>query len=994
MSCTQRKILFCLHCILLCISARSQHIYYHFDNYSLKDGLPSAEVYSVLRDSRNYLWFATDHGICRYDGYSFKRIPLPDNTVFHIREDDKGNIWFGTYTGQFFYIQSENDKILPYKYNDLILKNFNNQLITDFMIGSDNTLYISFMVAGNIKIDPAGKITIKKRMGNSVLSIEEVDSFLFTSIYNAGTIYKKEAVVEFSSAGNTYSTEIKSVHTLWSRKHRAFRSKNGDIIAHAGEYLVIVKNTKQIYIQQLPSEILSIAEDRDGDLWICYKNGLLVLTKDSAHRYTIREHHLEGIAITSIVQDHEGGFWCTSLGKGVFYLRSKYLYFLSPGAQPFNQAITSMTVVRDSLLLMGTPGRGLFKYDPFKKKLSNKYFPGAFDHLFYDKESGEVVVLGSDFHDSSGVSALKWRFGNIPLLVTDGGSNCIKVEAGKYLLGRSNGIYIAESNKPGIKLKKLNPDVFRVASLLKDTDGNVLVANQYGLWKYTDGAFSYYDTMQPLLKMRITCMSLFKGNILCMGTRGNGLFMKIRDSIYTITEAHGLVNNNIKKIIASENDLLIVTNNGLSKIKISAFEPLQYSIINLSYSEGLCEAAINEVCRLNGMIYIATDIGLGFLNEKKEFNDSHDRSLPFHFSQIKINDQPVRWQSDYSLSYKERDITIAYTAISFRDPMGTQYRYRIIGMDTNWIYTTAREVRLTSMPYGKFSIQLQASGKTGNWSAIQSIRFSIQTPFWKTRWFMALCLVAAASLIYLWTRKKINTVKKREAEKTLYNRQIAEMQIRALRAQMNPHFTFNVMQSIQYYISHHDFDAARRYLGKFSKLMRTILDHSRFAYIELFDEISTLQDYLDLEKLRFEESFNYSIQIESGIDPHAVKIPTMLIQPYVENALKHGLFSKKNNARIDIAFCIKNQQLVCEISDNGIGRKKAAELGDMRAEQHIPAGTSLVQERIEALNKYYGYSLRSETLDLYDNDNCAAGTKVVLTIPLLYSHDQSIISGR
>ena len=678
----------------------------------------------------------------------------------------------------------------------------------------------------------------------------------------------------------------------------------------------------------------------------------------------------------------------------MFYLRSKYLYFLSPGTLPFNQRITSLAAIDDSLLLIGTTGKGVYLYDRIKNFFYNKNMPGNFDYIFYDRESREAVIIGSEFGDSADVYPFKERIHNVSMCATDGNSNCLKLEDGKYLIGRYSGIFLLDSKKR--TAERLNQDMFRVSYLLQDTGKGILVANQYGLWRFEKNSFEYYDVDNPLLKKRITCMNFFQETILCLGTRGDGLLIKINESIHRIAEGDGLVNNNVKKIITTDEDILVVTNKGLSKINIQSFQPFRYSVVNLSYGQGLFVTEINDACRINGMLYIASDMGLGFLNEKSEFKQPRELKLPFYFSQIRINDQPVQQLSAYSLSHRERDITIAYTTISFRDPQGTQYKYRIKGLDTNWVYTAAREIRLTSMPYGNHTIEFQASLKSDNWtSAVQAIHFSIHPPFWETSWFIIISILVVGSLLYLWTRIRINLIRRREEEKTIYNKQIAEMEIRALRAQMNPHFTFNVMQSIQYYISHHDFESARKYLGKFSKLMRTILDHSRFHYIALFDEVGTLQDYLDLEKLRFEENFDYSIHIEPGLDSHALRVPTMLIQPYVENAIKHGLSSKEGNARVDISISIKTEHLVCEITDNGIGRKKATELAGIQGEKHVSVGTSLVAERIEALNKYYGYRLRSETFDLYDSNQNAAGTKVVLTIPLIYqSNDTSIISRR
>ena len=303
--------------MLLQFTATTQHIDYQFDNYSLKEGLPSSEVYSVLRDSKNYLWFATDHGICRYDGYSFKKIPLPDNTVFHIREDNKDRIWLGTYSGQLFYVQ--NDEVYAYKYNSLILQKFNNHLIADFQVADDNSVYISFVQGFAAKIDAGGKLTTNTSEKKTFFCIDQVNEAFFTSIVSPGKTAKGPARIEVRTSAFTTSAEIENKSYLRAPKHAAFRSMNGNIISHVEDYLVVINKDSVVHVQQLPFLALSVAEDQDGDLWVgCKSGGLLLLSKDNDNGYTIKENHLEGLSITSIVQDHEGGFWITSLKKECF----------------------------------------------------------------------------------------------------------------------------------------------------------------------------------------------------------------------------------------------------------------------------------------------------------------------------------------------------------------------------------------------------------------------------------------------------------------------------------------------------------------------------------------------------------------------------------------------------------------------------------------------------------------------------------------------------
>ena len=975
-------------CVLLAyLPSFAQTYSYHFDNYSSQNGLPSSETYSVFRDRDNYLWFATDHGVCRYDGYSFQKIQLPDNTVFHIRQDSTGAIWFATYTGQLFFIK--NETVFPYWYNQLILDKFKNQIISDFVLAADSTIYISFMAAGEVIIDGRGKCTARLAQ-RGVFSVRQIGRCFFTAILNADKRLKDPPLAEFN-VGTHHVTTILDTNKLWARKHGAIQSSRGDVIAFVSRYLLIMDQYGEVETQATPFDILSIAEDIDGDLWVGTSGrGLVRMTRRDAHGFSIRDNYLDGFSITNIAQDHEGGVWFTSLEQGIFYLRSKYLHFIDPEDE-VSYRFTCLAPVNDSLLLIGTKSKGVYGFDPHHKTFSYDSTTKGLNNIYYDVESGRCIVLASYTQDNATDIADDKKLFGIPSLTMEGNSNVVKWIGSKFLSGTHSGILSLDWETR--RFCKLNDEMFRVSWLLTDKKENVLVANQYGLWNFRGNKFYPYDKSNPWLNKRITCMQFFHDSILCLGTRGEGIFIKVKDSIYRLGEQQGLVNNNVRKILISNDAILLATNKGLSKILVHSLEPFQYTIQNLGYSEGLFVSEVNDICRLNGLLYIASDIGLALVDENQMLNEVQKEELPFHFTQIKINDQPFDRQSNYELNYKQRDISIAYTALSFRDPTGTRYRYRILGLDTNWIYTSAREIRLTSMPFGDFNMEFQAISRSGKWnSAIRSLRFTIHPPLWQRRWFLLLSAVVAVAILSWWIRSKISSIKKREREKTLYNTQMAEMEIRSLRAQMNPHFTFNVMQSIQYYITHHDFDSAQRYLGKFSKLMRRVLDNSRFAYISLFDEMETLRIYLELEKLRFEDGLDYSIQLQTGLDPHLFKIPTMLIQPYVENAVKHGLSYKKNNPVVQISIYTAGEYLFVEIVDNGIGRKKAAEINGAKNENHVSAGTSLVNERIDAFNKYYGYGLKSETFDLYAQDGQPTGTRVVLTIPINLNHDKSIIS--
>lgn len=221
-----------------------------------------------------------------------------------------------------------------------------------------------------------------------------------------------------------------------------------------------------------------------------------------------------------------------------------------------------------------------------------------------------------------------------------------------------------------------------------------------------------------------------------------------------------------------------------------------------------------------------------------------------------------------------------------------------------------------------------------------------------------------------------------QKKKTAFQHQVLETEMKALRSQMNPHFTFNVLNSIQYYAGGNDMESVQLYLQKFSTLIRMILEQSRASYISLEQEISMLKLYLELEEMRFEKKFNYAISVDPKLEPAKILIPGMLIQPIVENAIKHGIEHKKGSAVISLTFAEQNSMLLCTITDNGIGRKAAEELKKKKNTQYQSAATIILKERMEALSSLYNIELACTTEDLVDSDGKPAGTKVLMHIPL------------
>ena len=200
---------------------------------------------------------------------------------------------------------------------------------------------------------------------------------------------------------------------------------------------------------------------------------------------------------------------------------------------------------------------------------------------------------------------------------------------------------------------------------------------------------------------------------------------------------------------------------------------------------------------------------------------------------------------------------------------------------------------------------------------------------------------------------------------------------------MNPHFIFNTLNSIQYYMYQHDKISTNNYLTKFSMLMRKTLENSQHTAIPIKDELDALELYLELESLRFKEKFDYQIEVDDDIDVLIHKIPTMLIQPYVENAICHGLMNKDDKGFLNVNLQLVHDHIMCTIEDNGIGREAAMEIRDNKNKNHNSLGTKITESRLNLVNALYGKNMKIEYTDMKDDAGEPCGTRVVIQIPVM-----------
>ena len=372
---------------------------------------------------------------------------------------------------------------------------------------------------------------------------------------------------------------------------------------------------------------------------------------------------------------------------------------------------------------------------------------------------------------------------------------------------------------------------------------------------------------------------------------------------------------------------------------------------------------------------------------------------PLHFTSIKIfgkeitNTKNVDALDTLVLPHNENQIGFEFAALSFLSAERNRYACMMQGVDKDWQQLGAdNTITYANLSPGDYFFKIKTANLDGVWGKEKGIHIKIVPAFWQTAWFKILIVLLIVAFFYWLFRNRLKQIRlknqlqnehleaqKKDAE---FKRKLSEIEMTALRSQMNPHFIFNCLNSIKLYTVQNDSYSASEYLTKFSRLIRLVLENSRKEKIELQSELESLRLYIEMEAMRFKEKLQYTI-IEN-IDTSFTEIPPLLIQPYVENAIWHGLMHKELGGKIDILIDKgdKDDLLQISITDDGVGRAKALELKSKSAMRNKSFGMRVTSERIALINQLFNTNTRVEVIDLFDEKGNASGTQVIIQIPV------------
>jgi len=987
---------------------------YNFHNYSVKDGVAQSQVYSLLQDSRGYLWMGTrGGGITCFDGVNFKTYTVKDglvnNYISCIKEDSKNNLWIGTINGLSHY-------------NGLEFKNFKlagdsaQITINNIAFDKKGRKWLATNV-GILFLDDKGVTNVtqllknKKSIVNSVLVDKE------NNIWYGGS---NEGIFKISETNGIFR-EIKFDKTNGFNNnsiHSIKQDARGNLwIGTYGDGAYVYNHSKFFRIdlnRELFNEtILDIYfDDRDNVWFATLRHGVWQYNLISKTFSGITEN--EGLSnnhVRSIIQDKSGNYWFGTSGGGVCNYFGKQFTIYDKSVGLGGNFIYSIFRDKKERLWIGTSDKGVTVFDSsrFTSYGSTKGFADVKVKAINEDDSGNIY-FGTDgqgifVYDGmvfSEIEALKKKF--IRSIIKDKDGNLWIATAGngiyKLILNGNFGL-VNFTPREGLRSNRIN-------CLLYDKQGRLWYGTESeGMGMIMNDKVQKFSitTKEGLPSNSIRAITEDQSGYLWAGTAGDGIFcfplyqgdFKIKKYDHT----NGLTSSNIYLLTCDDkNNILAGTETGLDHIFLDN-ERKPSEIKHYGKGEGFTgiETCQNSVYNDNdGTIWFGTINGLTKYNPANLVKNNHEPVTNITsvklFGDIISNTIYKNFIGDWNavskldLPYDQNNLSFDFSGINFSNPDAVKYQWKLQGSDKNWSKVSSQHnITYSSLGPGDYTFMVKSCNEDGVWNAEPvKLKFYIAAPFWQKWWFLLSIVLLIFGMVFRVFKWRVNAIKSKSQEaqnKILLEKEIVELEQKALRLQMNPHFIFNALNSIQSQIGTDNEQTARYYLAKFSRLMRQILDNSRNVSISLEEEVNTLENYLLIEKFCNGDRFDYKISVDENIEKDFVKIPPMILQPFIENAIKHGLkYIEGKRGMIEVNFTEKNNVLECSVKDNGIGRKKAEDLNKNSKETYHKSTALLVtQERLDLLKE--DKNMESlEILDLFYEDGNAAGTKVIVRIPV------------
>ncbi len=1028
---------FCLILLLCCCSLAFGQPPRHFRHFTEKDGLSDSRVQAIVRDNQGFVWIGTANGLNRFDGYNFRHYrPNPthpersvcNELINDLKIDRKGQMWIATSNGLSCYDpakqtfrkwinQGRNDGSLP---NPLVW-NLHIDPLDRLWLSVDNKGLVCYDAKSDrFTISPWREYVLKalpKLLPDTYLRIYQIskrDDQSFWLQTNHGLFsfdWEKDAF-------DYHPAPITVLPIAIALNECPGTTDFGSWYRNLMRYDPCARTWTQLCIPA--PDVPECIGQHVTEIWP-YNDGKIILTQlgiywlpngtSSVQQIPLFEHEeleMPRGMVTEAYTDADNGLWIggeNGLWLAQPFQRNFQYKQLRNGAKTDNaNCYTRFLELKDGRLLTIN-----FYYHQLlvihgSETLHTFELPKRAALLYRDR-SGQIWVGGGNqlFHFDADKLVLT------PFPIEAKGWNppengyfqeMAEDSRGNFWFGHFNNGALVWQPKQNTWWVPDSTQGFiskHVTSIAADSlrESVYLGTEDFGLFRFEwkSGQFELYqhDPNRPRHSLGayiVFDVCIDPEGVVWAATDPGGVSRfdpkaPLGHQFHNIQGMDGLPGNRATSLEFDQRGRLWVgTLSGLACLDLK-----NGRIRAFTQDDGLPKEFLDQALSpmadgsmLNSTVY-------GYFRFHPDSLLKEDSKAGIHLTSFKIFDSEVgdslfiSGMPALELNWKQNYFQFEFATSDILSVPKTEYAYRLKGFDADWRYNGHRHVAsYTNVPPGMYVLEIK-SGIEGRWNPTgMQLVIQISPPFWVTWWFRALVVIALCGAVYGVYRLRVGRIRREEALKSDFNQRIARTEMAALRAQMNPHFVFNCLSSINRFILVNQPEEASAYLTKFSRLIRLILDNSRTDTVVLSKELEALKLYIEMEQMRFADRFEYTMEIDPQLQLEHLEIPPLLIQPYVENAIWHGLMHKRDSCLLTIRLYAKAQRLCIEIEDNGVGRAKAMELKSRSATAQKSHGMKVTSERLDVINRLYGTHATVETTDLFDPQGAAAGTRILLQL--------------
>ncbi|MEM8583917.1 MAG: histidine kinase [Bacteroidota bacterium] len=1003
-------------CLLLlsslhALSAQSFQPYFH--NFGHDDGLPSSETYCTIQDEDGYIWIGTDNGIARFNGHEFKIYDsddgLSDEVVFQLAQDKQGQIWASTYSGRQYLWTKETDGFSPHPNNSEFEERKQQERIfvltdPDYPDGALfwYSLYNPFklhtsngfqnIIDGTrlngtyaYRSSPAPSFPYVNlrtvTLSNSACPTRDCDTYIFSQEYGIWDKFNLGLI----------NREINHIFPL---------EEKGNFLAFTDSELLFYRDGILKARNPIALESITSIKPFEASILVACKSGggLWHLSNWNESGGLKTQRALEQRSLSGINFDRSGGLWISSLDEGVFYSSEPKQVFLQQGILlPDVQVVAVLPLDDHTFFSSFKDGTVRFINESLNTSFMIRDDDKVSSDIFYN-QAYSILHDGyqvTKFENSNTQSLVKEKYSVYGEFSINYGYRDIRWFGHPNAHGQQF-VYCASENNFGyitFENSNIRHTIFNVnkpedelnySCLLKGWAERYWVGTQHGLYQYLPDSDTLvsHNFMHPALDERISdAIYLSNDSSLLFATRGHGVIYCSSDTVFAITEEDGLASNSVRRMYVDKQGVVwIATYSGLSSLDFNPVpqleisdRPQQEDSISRSFilrtfgrSHGLPSEELLYIQESDNYLWLVSDLGI--IKFRPPPIDTN--ALAPRLEKVYLNGDLV--QSNFLIDLPAASnytLDLHFANLNFRSLGQHVHRYRLT-REENWKEIQSNELSFPSLPIGRYTLEIQSRNPDGFWSESLSLPIQVDAPWYKKWWSIGLFVLAISTL----TAGLIYRRDRQRAKEQAIQKQISELERSALQAQMNPHFVFNSLNSIQKFVIKQETEAAVNYLSRFARLIRETLHISAVGIHSLEDELRLLNHYLELEQLRFKNEFKYEIKVAEWIVPSNISIPGLLIQPFVENAIKHGLRHHETDGEVIVEFDGDPETLQVRIFDNGKG------FDPQKAKSKKHHGIDITRRRLELTQNSFDKQTPLDIALRYDDNGSVCGTVITLFI--------------